>query len=545
MVLPQRKTLPLVLLLGFAAFIYMSALTQGERLFDNDYDWISQAQSDWSEILQDIFRPMPRDWGFQNRPLQVLCFKMIYTFFGYDPGPYYAFKCFLFALVTCGICVFCLGLGFGRAVGFTSAAIFALSSPVFSSTLWVSDFELLAQLFILSAFSCFLFLENHRCFEENRVKFYLLQGFTLLFAILGHAAKGSAKIVPFVVLGFLLVYNRRHVKRHLLLVILILLTIVPLVQLLDDPIPPFAPFSEDQSNGWMWRPANLTTLHILIFGDVNILSGSDDFAYSLLGAFSPVLLWSLVVAAAFLFYIRRWPSAQSTQIRRSIVFCSIWLAVVIVSLSAFPRLPYEFMSRYVTVVLVPASVLTAIILVHAVALTPERVRRYAGGLLLLVILGHSIINFGHVRHTREYLGQIMISYDRARTSISETIQNATVFLLDYTFSYNRPLGDGNLYVKNRGWPHEADLSRPLYVLAHHDGDIENIDYDPVVKKISKPLQLLSNNGSQVRIGIRPIRVFHSLTDGFYDRWIYGRSESIMSVLFHVVLEPHDPQKALK
>lgn len=545
MVLPQKKTLPLVLLLGLTAFTYMSALTQGERLFDNDYDWISHAQSDWSEILQDIFRPMPQDWGFQNRPMQVLCFKMIYTFFEYDPVPYYVFKCLLFALVTCGICVFCLGLGLGHTVAFASAAIFALSSPVFSSTLWVSDFELLAQLFIIAAFGCFLFSENNRSFEESRAKFYLLQAGTLLLAVLGHASKGSAKIIPFVLLGFLLIYNRRHVRRHLVVVILILLTMVPLFQLLEDPVPPFAPFSEDHSNGWMWKPANLTTIHILLFGNANLLSGSNDFAHSLLGVFSPVLLWSLVGAAVLLITRRRWSSTQNVQSEQIIVFCSVWLATVAISFSAFPRLPYEFMSRYVTVVLVPASVLTAIILVRALELTPAYARRYTGALLMLVIMGHSIINFGHVRHTREYLGQIMIAYDRARESISETIQNATVFLLDYTFSYNRPLGDGNLYVRNQGWPHEADLSRPLYVLAHHDGDIENIDYDPVVKKISKPLQLLSNNDSQVRIGIRPIRVFHSLTDGFYDRWVYDRSQSIMSVLFHVVLEPLDSEKALK
>tara|TARA_B100001123_G_scaffold449688_1_gene616095 strand:+ start:1578 stop:1736 length:159 start_codon:yes stop_codon:yes gene_type:complete len=41
-----------VLLLTLAAMLYVSLLTQGARLFDND--WINSAQASWTEILSDV-----------------------------------------------------------------------------------------------------------------------------------------------------------------------------------------------------------------------------------------------------------------------------------------------------------------------------------------------------------------------------------------------------------------------------------------------------------------------------------------------------------
>ena len=46
-----------VLLLALATMLYVSLLTQGARLFDNDYDWINSAQASWTELLADALRP--------------------------------------------------------------------------------------------------------------------------------------------------------------------------------------------------------------------------------------------------------------------------------------------------------------------------------------------------------------------------------------------------------------------------------------------------------------------------------------------------------
>ncbi|MDA0747643.1 MAG: hypothetical protein O2954_14065, partial [bacterium] len=132
------RTWPGLLLLGTAVFAFFSVLTQGLFLFDNDYDWIAYAGAEWTNILGRIFRPIPTTWGFQERPVQELCFKILSTAFGYSATPYYAFKGLSLAGTTCGIALFCLRAGLTRQIAFSAAALFALSGPVFPSALWVS-----------------------------------------------------------------------------------------------------------------------------------------------------------------------------------------------------------------------------------------------------------------------------------------------------------------------------------------------------------------------------------------------------------------------
>ena len=534
-------------LLGLAAFIYLAQLTQGERLFDNDYDWIAAARVGWLEILGRIFAPIPESWGFQDRPVQVLCFKILYTTFSYSPAPYYALKALLLAGVACGIVLFCLRTGPGLRTGFAAAGVFVLSGPVFSSALWVSDFELLAQIFILAAFGLFLALEQQDFYSTNRLKFYLYQAGILIFSLLGHRTKGSAKLIPAVLLVYLVIYRRNALRRYLPLLALIALTIVPVFALLSDPVPPFAPFSEDRSQGWMWRPANLETLGMLLVGNAHLLTGVSGIepAYSLLGVLCPVLFWAGLGGIGFILYRRRDLLPLASPERAATIFVATWLVVVMVSFSAFPRLPLGFMSRYVTGALVPTGILIALVFSKASAALPAGWKSRAIPAIALIVLAHGAVNFRYVRHARETLGQLMVAYDRARISISESIRNANVLMLDLPFSYNRPLDDGNHYIKRLGKTLNIDLSRPLYVLVQHDGNAEKIDHIRLFKKIQQALRVLpAKDVAGYRVGIRPVRAFHGLTDSLYDRWIYRSTNSALAVLYHIALDPIDPQKGI-
>ncbi len=534
-----------LLLLGLAAFVYMGLLTQGAHLFDNDYDWIAAARPGWLEIFGQIFRPVPEDWGFQHRPVQVLCFKALYALFGYAPLPYYAFKGLLFTGLVCGIAIFCVRTGFATRVAFTAAGIFALSSPVFSSVLWVSDFELLAQLFILGAFGLFLAAERRNLYEADRFRFWLYQGGIFLLTLLGHRAKGSAKLIPAILLAYLLIYRRDALKRYLPLLALIALTIVPLFKLLDDPVPPFAPFSEDRSQGWMWKPANLTTLVILTVGNARLLpqTAGVDVTHSLFGVLYPVLFCVSLAAAGLLLYKRRARAPLTPGVRAATHLAAVWLIGIIASFSAFPRLPVEFMSRYLTGALVPAGILIALLLSRAADTFPSAWNRRVTALLTLLVLAHGIAGFDQVRVTRDYLGQIMIAYGRARAAISKTIRNANVLILNFTYSYNRSLDDGNRYITHRDRSFDMSFSRPLYVLAYDNADIKNLDHAQSAETTLEALRTLPRPIlDRYRFHIRPVKAFHGLTDGIYDRWVYRSTRSELAILFHVACEPIDPHK---
>ncbi|NIW62933.1 MAG: hypothetical protein GWN23_03740, partial [Gemmatimonadetes bacterium] len=142
--------------LGLVAFVFHALLTQGLRLFDNDYDWINAARAGGLDILADILRPVPERWGFQDRPVQILLFKALFSLSGHGPAAYYLFKAFLVALLAVALAFFARGAGLGARAGLLAGAVVAAASPTFASALWVSDFELLAQLLTVAFLGAFL-----------------------------------------------------------------------------------------------------------------------------------------------------------------------------------------------------------------------------------------------------------------------------------------------------------------------------------------------------------------------------------------------------
>ena len=84
----------------------------------------------------------------------------------------------------------------------------------------------------------------------------------------------------------------------------------------------------------------------------------------------------------------------------------------------------------------------------------------------------------------------------------------------------------------------------FYALVQYDGDIENVDFQPLVDKIVKNLRILQGSTPGYRVGIRPMRTFHALTNSIYDKWIYRSSKSFLAVLFHIGLQPVDSNKGM-
>ena len=66
-------------------------------------------------------------------------------------------------------------------------------------------------------------------------------------------------------------------------------------------------------------------------------------------------------------------------------------------------------------------------------------------------------------------------------------------------------------------PLDINEDRPLYALVQYGGDIENVDYQPLVDKIGKNLKILPGSTPGYRVGIRPMRTFHALTNSIHDK----------------------------
>lgn len=513
------------LLLGFGAFAYAGTLLSGLRLFDNDYDWINQARdTGWLALAGDILRPIPESWGFQDRPVQVLVFKGLYGLFAQTAAGYYAFKAFLLAAVAVGITRLARTLHFGTSTALLAGAIFALSSPAHASALWVSDFELLAEVLILAALGQFWrMLESP---ASDRVSEWLNQVMFVLLAVVAHRTKGSAKLIPAIVLIYLFLYRRDQIRRFVPALALILLTIVPVSQVISEPLPPFAPFAEDQSQGWMWKPANTGTLATLVLGNFHPLWGTTgpEIAFSLLAVLSPALLWAMVAGAAYLA-----ASRGKSCFTPATGLLTVWAAVAILSYASFPRLPEGFMARYVVVALVPVSLLIARIVTESFR---DR-RKVVVGLAVTTLLSvHAAYNFESTRHLRDTLGQVIVAYDQAREYISTRIQDSNVLIIGFSYGYNRERVDTNTYHREKLRLHSFGDVERIHVLVRTDQNLDAIEHQSTIQDIRKSVSLPRVDG-KVRVNVRPIEMFPGLTDSFYDKHIYRSRQSFAGILYEM------------
>jgi hypothetical protein len=514
--------------LGLGAFVYASLMLSGLRLFDNDYDWINQAQdTDVLALLGEILRPIPDRWGFQDRPVQILAMKLLHGIGGETPAIYYTFKAALFATVSYGIARISLTLGLKAPTALLAGSIFALSSPGQASALWVSDIELLAEILILAAFGCFWRLSNS--IPASRRSEWLNQALFVMIAIVAHRTKGSAKLIPAIVLVYLFLYRRDQIRRFLPSLALIVLTIVPVFEVISNPVPPFAPFAEDQSQGWMWKPANTSTLATLIAGNFHPIWGTagPDIAFSLLSVLSPALLWPAVCGLGFLFVRER-----KFFSKPEVGFVCIWATVTAASYASFPRLPEGFMVRYVVVGLVPVSIGIAVILVRATSGLRSRILIPA---LTCILALHGAHNLKSTRHLRDTLGQVIVAYDLAREYIAHNLTHAEVLIIGFHYGYNRRIADSNAYHDQLLQIHERDLARTLHVLVRIDQDLNAIEHQTTIQEIRKSIKLPVVEG-RFRVKVRPVETFPGLTDSFYDKHIYGSTQSFAGVLYEVTFD---------
>ncbi len=514
---------------ALATGLYLYFYLQGFRFFDNDYDWINQARAtSWVSVLTDLMGPVPEDWGFQFRPGQVFVTKMLVALFGETAIAFYAFKCLTAGGVAACIAGFLLVAGESRQTAVLAAAVFGLSAATFASTMWISDFELVAQILTIAALGVFWFA--HTSGKTAGMWKWAPQILAAILMILAHRTKGSAKILPVLIVAYLIVWRRDQLWQWLPAMGCVAITSVPLIGMIDNPVPPFAPFSEDRSQGWMWKPASLDTLWILLIGNVHVLFGTADgtVPYSLLANLTPWLALPCLVSAAI------WLRSRE-RVPPHVGFLGIWMLGVLVAYTAYPRLPHGFMARYVVVSLVPASMLVSIALTRVSARYTHP--NVAVAALAVLLLGHgSSQSEGH-RYQRETLGQAIVAYDRAREAIASDIQDADVVILGFEYGYNRERIDTNRYHETKYSTLDPIQRRPLYVLVRSDQNVDHPDFNAGISEIQSAVSFKKPENKQLKVGIRPIAMYDGLTPSIYDRLIYRSRRSFVGLLYQVTYEP--------
>lgn len=204
-------------LLGFAfAFFFQQGLP---FTFGDDLNFTYEASRiSWATILRGVFNPFTPGWyvhGVEailtNRVFQTAIYKLIHQLAGLNPVVFRVFKAAMLAATGTLIFRFVLYLTQSRAVGFASAIFFFTLPPVFRSTVWIADPEILVQFSILV--SLFLFLEVYEGKYGNGRLAVLVALSAFLSAWLGMKIKETARIVPFLLLAFLALRHHRDFFR--------------------------------------------------------------------------------------------------------------------------------------------------------------------------------------------------------------------------------------------------------------------------------------------------------------------------------------------
>lgn len=169
----------------------------------------------WAMVLQALGNPFASAWYihggeslFVSRIFQAFLFKALFTLFGYSPNAFWSLNVLSFAACGTLIFLFLFFLTKNQWLGASGSLFFYLLPPVFRCISWVADPEITAQAFVLVSFLVFLRLYTApQDRGKSNVSAFLL---LVVSSWLGMRLKETARIIPIVFVGFLLLHQNRN-----------------------------------------------------------------------------------------------------------------------------------------------------------------------------------------------------------------------------------------------------------------------------------------------------------------------------------------------
>lgn len=444
------------------AFSYAFFLSFGLALWDDDFtSWISKINTQtFTSIFLEILSPIstqPEYWGFNERPLEKLLYKLGLVISGRSSWAYFALKSVFFA----GMCLFTflwcerIQASSKKKSSWLSGAItvfFMLSPGVAASHVLLQDFAPVAEFFILSSsyymwkiiettpqewrFKDILFLPS----KEKNV--WMLCWLVLAFwTYLGFKAKADVKLLPLIVGLYILYLRPRQIFLFTGPLVLMGLLAVPWGPGLFSKVPPFLPGSSGSEISWMWQPASLERLRDFIWSQ-EVYSFSDSWktpTLALSGIFGPFLLFGLMVlyfCSPRRFSIRNIFSIK-TSVGRARFFCLIWLAVIALGVSALPEINYTFRVRYGILTTLPACFLLITLIAHFFKYQKKKLNRYFLILIFIILFGlQTALNFSRSVEVRKNYAAVITAVDQVYSYVEANTNITTLILFPDFLPYD-------------------------------------------------------------------------------------------------------------
>jgi len=356
------------LFIFFFGLLYAAFFCQALPLWDDDFtSWLSKIQDSSSlSLLLEWLSPLStqsENWGFNDRPLEKIFFKLCFAISGYDSWSYFLIKDFAYAAL--GVMIYLWGLRVAESGprakwAALAASLFFLTAPgPMASQVLLSDFAPIADfLFLLLAY--LFWNEMELLFNEPRS---IRRSSWLLLCVatyLSYKAKADLKLIPLILaiyLGF--VRLPRRFWQLWILIFVLTLSAIPWGKGLLTKLPPFIPGSSGSAIDWMWHPASFHRMMDFVWR----VGTYKNFTTNL---FQPGLSLGAVMGPFLLVGLScHWllreenVSGVSQMKRRARIFVLIWMSVVLVAVSSLAPLSYFFSIRYGILTLIPMCILLA------------------------------------------------------------------------------------------------------------------------------------------------------------------------------------------
>jgi tetratricopeptide (TPR) repeat protein len=469
-------------------FLFAVFILQGLPYWDDDFASVltpNQSRSLFHLFLQwlsPIFTGsmnygMADRWGFQDRPVQFIAYKISYLIAGYDPWPYSLFKCACFAGL--GVMIYSWALRLqkegqdNRKAAFAASVFFLVTPGPVASMVWLTDFAPAAELaFLVLTFILWKKIEETpvewvslRPLADSGKRKWLWTWIGLSFAVyLGYKTKADLKLIPAILAAYIFLVRRRQWRLFGIPIGLMMVLSVPWHRGIFTERPPFLPGSRPSNVGFMWQPARFSALREFLWSPdrYDFMGSLRGNTISLAGLFGPFLLGALLVFVlwrARAFSGANWKVLETPR-ARAVLFQLLWFGAILAGMSSLADLNNFFRVRYGILMLVPATILLAWLLGlfnESLTLLP---RWAAAGFVALFLVQAGVNSSASMWHRRE-LGRVMTAMDQGYSYVDEVFPNGELALWPGLRSYDyRP--DASKAVRDRD-----PLARPEDLIRRH------------------------------------------------------------------------------
>jgi tetratricopeptide (TPR) repeat protein len=426
-------------------------MSQGVPYWDDDYtSWFWKIKDHgllyyvWEWISP--ISTQPQHWGFNERPLESLTYKLFYYLTGYEAWLYFIFRSFVYGGL--GAMIYLWGLRLvpqsraGKMAALLAAVFFLATPGPLAAHVLAQDYAPIAELiFLVLAYWIFAEIEKTPAewtgfpkLSDPAQKKWVLKWLGISFVTyLSYKSKADLKIIPLILMGYALVVRKKQWALFAIPVTAMILLAVPWGPGIFTKLPPFVPGSRGPEVGWMWQPASLSRMFTYLWSpsSYDFFDSLKNSPVSLAGLIGPFMLIPMLVFLGWkmeAFDSVPWLT-QATEKDRSRTFVLVWFLAMCLATSALPVIPHHHSIRYGILLMVPASIFLAWIF-GLFAESLERLPRWTLYAALIALAVQASINLNRSINYRRDQGTMMVAIDRVYRHIDQNFPNSKLALLN-------------------------------------------------------------------------------------------------------------------